>query len=95
MSRAKTHVNKNDEVVVISGNHKGSKGKILLVNPIKGTVLVEGVRLITKAVKKTQNSTEGGLIKKEGPIHISNVKKIGAEVATAPKKAAKKAAKKK
>ncbi len=72
--RVKTHVKKNDEVVVISGNHKGEKGKVLQVFPDKSTVLVEGVRLIKKHAKPTQDRPEGGIVEKEGPIHISNVK---------------------
>lgn len=72
--RVKTHVKKNDEVIVISGNHKGEKGKVLQVFPEKSTVLVEGVRLIKKHAKPTQDRPEGGIVEKEGPIHISNVK---------------------
>lgn len=72
--RVKSHVKKGDEVVVISGNHKGSKGKILQVFPEKSQVLIEGVRLIKKHAKPTQDRPEGGIVEKEGPIHISNVK---------------------
>ena len=72
--RTKTHVKKNDEVVVISGNHKGESGRVLQVFPEKGHVLVEGVRLIKKHARKSQDRPEGGIIELEGPIHISNVK---------------------
>ncbi len=72
--RAKTHVKKNDEVVVISGNHKGETGRVLQVFPEKGHVLVEGVRMIKKHEKRSQDRPEGGIIEREGPIHISNVK---------------------
>ncbi len=72
--RIKTHVKKGDEVVVISGNHKGETGKVLQVFPTKSQVLVEGVRIIKKAVKPSQDRPEGGFAEKEGPIHISNVK---------------------
>ncbi len=74
--RVKTHVKKNDEVVVISGNHKGETGKVLQVFPEKEQVLVEGVRLIKKHARRTQDRPEGGIIEKEGPIHISNVKLV-------------------
>ena len=74
--RVKTHVKKNDEVVVISGNHKGETGKVLQVFPEKEQVLVEGVRLIKKHARRTQDRPEGGIIDKEGPIHISNVKLV-------------------
>ncbi len=70
----KTHVKKGDTVKVIAGNHKGSQGIVLQVYPAKSQVLVEGVRMITKATRATQEGAEGGLIKREGPIHISNVK---------------------
>lgn len=72
--RIKTHVKKNDEVVVISGNHKGETGKVLQVFPDKGQVLVEGVRIIKKHARRTQDRPDGGIIEREGPIHISNVK---------------------
>lgn len=72
--RIKTHVKKNDEVVVISGNHKGETGKVLQVFPDKGQVLVEGVRMIKKHARRSQDRPEGGIIEREGPIHISNVK---------------------
>ena len=72
--QVKTHVKKNDEVVVISGNHKGKSGKVLQVFPEKKQVLVEGVRLIKKHARRSQDRPEGGIIEKEGPIHISNVK---------------------
>lgn len=72
--RIKTHVKKNDEVVVISGNHKGETGRVLQVFPDKGQVLVEGVRMIKKHARRSQDRPEGGIIEREGPIHISNVK---------------------
>lgn len=70
----KTHVKKGDEVVVISGNNRGQTGRILQVFPEKGQVLVEGVRMIKRHTKPNQLNPEGGIIEKEGPIHISNVK---------------------
>ena len=73
-SRKKTHVKKGDNVVVISGNHSGKSGKILQVLVKKDQVLVEGVRIIKKHAKKSQDRPQGGIIEREGPIHISNVK---------------------
>ncbi|MCL4168347.1 UNVERIFIED_CONTAM: hypothetical protein GTU68_045491 [Idotea baltica] len=73
-NRVKTHVKKGDEVVVISGNHKGEKGSVLQVFPHKSQVIVEGVRLIKKHQKRSQDSPDGGIIEREGPLHISNVK---------------------
>ena len=74
MSALKTHVKKGDDVIVISGNHRGSTGKILQVLTKKNQVLIEGVRLIKKHVKKSQEHQNGAIIEREGPLHISNVK---------------------
>ena len=76
MSKSKFHVSKGDEVVVITGAHKGSQGTILQVLPKKSQVLVEGVRLIKKSTKPTQDRPQGGIVEREGPIHISNVKLV-------------------
>lgn len=65
-------IKREQEVVVISGAHKGKRGKVLEVRaPQK--VLVEGVNLITKYQRKTQENPEGGSVEKEAPIHYSNV----------------------
>ena len=76
MSRIKTHVKKGDNVEVISGNNAGSSGKILEVLTAKNQVLIEGVRLIKKHQRKSQDRPQGEIIEREGPIHISNVKLI-------------------
>lgn len=76
MSRKKTHVKKGDEVVVISGNQKHESGTVLLVNPTKNQVIIEGVRMIKKHVKRNQDHPDGAIIEREGPIHISNVKLV-------------------
>jgi large subunit ribosomal protein L24 len=95
MNRPKFHVKKGDNVQVITGNHRGAKGKILAVLPSKSQVIIEGVRLIKKHTRRSQDNQQGGIIEREGPIHISNVKAV-VEEAPAPKaKAAKKPAKKK
>jgi large subunit ribosomal protein L24 len=74
MSSVKFHVKRGDTVQVISGNHRGSSGKILKVLPDKSQVIIEGVRLIKKHQRKTQDNPNGAIIQREGPIHISNVK---------------------
>jgi large subunit ribosomal protein L24 len=66
---------KGDEVVVIAGDHKGSKGKILEVLRSKNRVLVEGVNLVKKHERKTQDNPQGSIIEREASIHLSNVKK--------------------
>jgi large subunit ribosomal protein L24 len=76
MNRAKFHVKKGDEVQIVSGNHRGAAGKILQVLPKKQQVLVEGVHLIKKTQRKSQNNPNGAIITREGPIHISNVKLV-------------------
>lgn len=76
MNRLKFHVKKGDQVEVISGNFRGSSGKILEVLPRKQRVLVEGVRIIKKHMRKSQDNPQGKIAEREGPIHISNVKLI-------------------
>jgi large subunit ribosomal protein L24 len=90
MNRAKFHVKKGDYVRVISGAHKAAEGKVLQILPAKQQVLVEGVRLIKKHVKKNNEHPQGAIIQREGPIHISNVK----ITEKSEKKAAKKTSKK-
>jgi len=90
MSQIKTHVKKGDTVVVTSGAHKGAHGTIIEVQTTKNRVLIEGVRMIKKAVKPTQERPNGGIIEQEGPIHISNVKLAETKVKSTKKKVAKK-----
>jgi large subunit ribosomal protein L24 len=77
MSRIKTHVKKGDEVEVITGNHKGKRGTVLTVDAAKSRVIVEGVRPLKKATRPTEADPTGGINTIDGPIHISNVKKVG------------------
>jgi large subunit ribosomal protein L24 len=74
MNRVRHHVKKGDQVEVISGNFRGSTGKILQVLPQKNRVLIEGVRMIKKHLRKSQDRPQGSIAEREGPIHISNVK---------------------
>ena len=76
MSRAKTPVNKNDIVRVVPGNHRGAEGKVLQVIRGKNQVLIEGVRMIKKHTRKSQEHPSGAIVEREGPVHISNVKRI-------------------
>jgi len=76
MSQQKFHVRRGDLVQVITGNHKGSQGRILQVVTKKQQVIVEGVRLIKKHARRSQQNPNGGIIEREGPIHVSNVKVI-------------------
>lgn len=74
MSKSLFHVKRGDIVEVISGNHKGATGKVLEVIPAKSQVLIEGVRMIKKHQRKTQDQPNGAILEREGPIHVSNVK---------------------
>ena len=78
---SKFHVKKGDQVVVLAGKEKGKSGKIIHVMTDKQRVVVEGLQMIKKHVKKSQQNPNGAILDREGSIHISNVKK--AEVATA------------
>jgi large subunit ribosomal protein L24 len=71
--QAKFHVRKNDEVVVLSGTQQGKRGKVLEVLRHRGRVIVEGVNMIKKAQRKSQTQPEGGIIEREGALHISKV----------------------
>jgi large subunit ribosomal protein L24 len=70
---AKLHVRKGDTAIVISGNDKGKKGKVLEVIPAKNRAIIEGVNMITKHVKPSANNPEGGIERTEASIHISNI----------------------
>lgn len=89
MNRPNFHVKKGDNVEVIAGNFKGSSGKILQVLPAKQQVLIEGVRMIKKHERKSQDNPQGRIAEREGPIHISNVKLLEATEKKTKAKAAK------
>ncbi len=72
----KTHVKKGDDVQVIAGKNKGKRGVVLSVDARKQTVIVEGARTIKKATKPSESDPDGGIKEMDGPIHISNVKKV-------------------
>jgi len=85
------HVKRGDTVEVITGNHKGATGKVLQIRAGKQQVIIEGVRMVKKHTKRSQDSPQGAIIEREGPIHISNVRV--AEAAEKPKGAKAKAEK--
>ena len=70
---SRMHVKKGDTVVVISGKDKGKKGKVLQAMPKETRVIVEGVNMMTKHQKPSQQMQQGGIIHREAPIHVSNV----------------------
>jgi len=67
------NVIKNDNVLVISGNESGRQGKVLKTYPKTQRILVEGVKLIKRHTRPSQQNPHGGIIEKEGTIHVSNV----------------------
>ncbi len=71
--KIKTRIKKNDSVKVVSGNSKGSVGKVLFIDREKGRVIVEGVNIIHRHTKPNQKNQQGGIVKREAPINISNV----------------------
>jgi large subunit ribosomal protein L24 len=77
----KLHVKKGDEVVVLSGKEKGKQGRIIAVMPKKSRVIVEGLQMIKRHTRKSQQHPQGAIVEREGSIHISNVKKAEAAAA--------------
>lgn len=76
--KIKTHVKPGDEVVVIAGNHKDRDKKltVLSVNAAKNQVILDGARKMKKGIRKSEENPDGGFEEVDGPIHISNVKKV-------------------
>ncbi len=88
----KFHVKRGDEVVVIAGSHKGKSGKILEVLPAKQRARVEGVAMIKRHLRKSQEHPNGTIAEREGTVHISNLMlKANFEQSRAGKAAAAKA----
>lgn len=84
----KWHVKKGEEVVVLSGAEKGKRGKIIAVNPKSGRAIVEGIKMIKRHTRKSQEQPQGAIIEREGTIHISNLMKAEVFDARAAKRAA-------
>jgi large subunit ribosomal protein L24 len=72
------HVKKGDQVTVVSGKEKGKSGKIIAVLTKKSRVVIEGLQMIKKHTRKSQQNPNGAIVEREGSIHISNVKKVAA-----------------
>ena len=73
---SKLHIRKGDEVIVLAGDDKGRKGKVLKVLVAKQRALVEGVNMVSKSMKPSAKNPQGGLVKQEAPIHVSNLSLI-------------------
>ena len=72
----KLHIKKGDMVYVLAGDDRGNTGRVLSVDRAKQRAIVEGVNMVTKATKPSAQYPQGGLVKKEAPIHISNLSLI-------------------
>ena len=69
----KIHIRKGDTVIVITGESKGQKGRVLEVDREKNRAIVEGINMVSKHTKPNAKNPQGGIEKKEAPIHISNL----------------------
>ncbi|MGI6339158.1 MAG: 50S ribosomal protein L24 [Bacteroidales bacterium] len=69
----KFNIRKGDTVIVVSGESKGQKGRVLGVDRKKEKAIVEGVNMVSKHTKPNAKSPQGGILKKEAPVHISNI----------------------
>ena len=69
----KFHIRKGDQVIVITGEYKGQQGRVLEINRDKSKAIVEGINMVSKHTKPNAKAPQGGILKKEGPIHISNL----------------------
>lgn len=71
--QTKLHIKKGDLVKVLAGDSKGQEGKVLEVDKTKNRALVEGVNLVSKHTKPDAKNTQGGIVKKEAMVHVSNL----------------------
>ncbi len=72
----KLHIKKGDMVTVLAGESKGQSGKVLRVLVSENRAIVEGLNLVSKATKPNAKNTQGGIVKQEAPIHISNLQLV-------------------
>ena len=70
------HIRKGDTVYVNAGNDKGKTGKVLSVDPSKDRAIVEGINMVSKHTKPNASNPQGGIIKQEAGIHVSNLQLI-------------------
>lgn len=69
----KLHIKKGDNVITLAGNSKGQQGRVLEIRMKSNRAIVEGVNMVSKHTKPNADNPQGGIIKKEAPIHISNL----------------------
>ncbi|QUB47088.1 50S ribosomal protein L24 [Prevotella sp. oral taxon 475] len=73
---SKLHIKKGDEVIVLAGEDKGRKGKVLKVLVERERAFVEGINMVSKSTKPSAKNPQGGIVKQEAPIHVSNLSLI-------------------
>lgn len=69
----KLHIKKGDTVIVITGESKSQKGRVLEIDRVKNRALVEGLNMVSKHTKPNAKTPQGGIVKKEAPINLSNL----------------------
>jgi large subunit ribosomal protein L24 len=69
----KTHIKRGDEVVVLTGSQAGKRGKILELQSVRDRAIVEGVNMVKKSVRPTEENRQGGFVEREVSLHISNL----------------------
>ena len=87
---SKLHIKKDDTVIVLAGEDKGKTGKVLKVLVEKNRAIVEGVNIVSKSAKPSSKNPQGGIVKMEAPIHISNLSLIDPKSGKATRVAVKK-----
>jgi large subunit ribosomal protein L24 len=83
-----SHVKRGDEVVVIAGAERGKRGKVIRIVSEKQRVIVEGVRMIKRHTRKSQQYPQGAIVQREGTLHLSNVMRADRFDARAARRAA-------
>jgi len=71
--KIKTRIKKDDTVKILTGKNRGKSGRVLKVDRVNGRVIVQGLNMVKKAMKKKSQQDKGGIVEIEAPIHISNV----------------------
>ena len=87
---SKLHIKKDDTVIVLAGEDKGKTGKVLKVLVEKNRAIVEGVNIVSKSAQPSAKNPQGGIVKMEAPIHISNLSLIDPKSGKATRVAVKK-----
>ena len=82
---ATLHIKKGDTVYVLAGDDKGKTGRVLSIDAKKNRAVVEGINMVSKSTKPNAQHPQGGIIKMEAPIHLSNLNVVDPKSSRAPK----------